>query len=239
MSRERIFIVEDELIVAEDLQRMLERLGYAVAGSAANGKDAIAKIEKTKPDLVLMDIHIQGPMDGIDVAEHIFTQFDIPVSYLTAYADETTLERAKSTMPYGYILKPFEERNLQTTIEMALYRHKMSEVFKRVDDWHAATLQSLNEAIITTDVDDNVTFMNKAAETLAGRTLDAAYGKPLGLMIKTEPGNKPRQTATIDNGGKRKQLEAVCTPILDKRGQIAGRTWVFKDLHPAAAAMAS
>src|SRR5256885_9530681 len=104
MPGERIFIVEDERIVAEDLKRMLERLGYSVVGSVSTGEDALKQIEATLPNLVLMDIRIRGPLDGVDVAEHVVAEFDIPVIYLTAYADETTLDRAKGTQPTGYIL---------------------------------------------------------------------------------------------------------------------------------------
>src|SRR5689334_9029196 len=136
MAGERIFIVEDERIVAEDLKMMLERLGFKVVGSAARGDEAIEKMEATKPQLVLMDIRIQGSLDGIDVAEHVVTQFDIPVIYLTAYADEITVDRAKGTLPAGYILKPFEERSLKTTIDLALYRHSMDRMMKNAEEWH-------------------------------------------------------------------------------------------------------
>src|SRR5689334_1543492 len=98
MARERIFIVEDEKIVAEDLRRMLERLGYSIVGMASRGDEAVEKIGATMPHLVLMDIRIKGPMDGIDVAEHVYSRLDIPVIYLTAYADDTTLDRAKGTL---------------------------------------------------------------------------------------------------------------------------------------------
>src|SRR6185503_745457 len=103
MAGEQVFIVEDERIVAEDLKRMLERLGYKVVGSASSGDEAVKKMEATKPQLVIMDIRIQGSLDGVDVAEHVVAQFDIPVIYLTAYADETTVDRAKGTLPAAYI----------------------------------------------------------------------------------------------------------------------------------------
>jgi CheY-like chemotaxis protein len=134
MAGEHIFIVEDERIVAEDLKRMLERLGYSVVGSESSGEEALKKIEETKPQLVLMDIRIHGPLDGIDVAEHVFVQFDIPVVYLTAYADDITVDRAKGTLPLGYILKPFEERSLKTTIELALYRNKMDRMMRNIEE---------------------------------------------------------------------------------------------------------
>src|SRR5689334_12153209 len=124
MNDTRIMIVEDERIVAKDLQFRLQGLGYQVAAMASEGHDAISKATAQRPNLVLMDIRIEGDMDGIQTAEAIRSELDIPVVFLTAYADQATLARAKITEPFGYILKPFEERELQSTIEIALYRHK-------------------------------------------------------------------------------------------------------------------
>lgn len=177
MAGEKIFIVEDERIIAEDLKRMLERLGYQVVGLAANGEDAIKKIEATKPDLVLMDIRIQGDMDGVDVAEHVVAEFELPVIYLTAYADEITVDRAKGTLPSAYILKPFEERSLKTTVDLALYRHNMSQLIKNVEDWHGGILENLSVAVIAVDTKRHIFYMNKRAEILVGQVLDKALGK--------------------------------------------------------------
>jgi CheY-like chemotaxis protein len=106
-------------------------MGYEVTGIAASGDEAIQSVQGQRPDLVLMDIRIQGPQDGIDVAEHLYAEFGVPVSYLTAFADAPTLDRAKVTMPYGYILKPFEPRSLQAVIELAIHRHKIESVHPR------------------------------------------------------------------------------------------------------------
>src|ERR1700687_2116616 len=113
MANERILVVEDEGVVAADLESILHHLGYEVVGIAPSGEEAVEIGEKEKPNLVLMDIRLKGEMDGIDAAEQIIARFDIPVTYLTAYADETTLNRAKTTMPYGYILKPFQESDIR------------------------------------------------------------------------------------------------------------------------------
>ncbi|HEX9830508.1 MAG TPA: response regulator [Thermodesulfobacteriota bacterium] len=118
-----ILIVEDEEIVAMDIKDMLTDLGYHVHGMASSGEEAMKEIETAKPDVVLMDIMLGEEKDGIRIAEEIRTSFNIPVIYLTAYADDTTLEEAKKTTPYGYILKPFEEKELNTAITMALYKH--------------------------------------------------------------------------------------------------------------------
>ena len=125
MARTKILVVEDERIVAKDLQRRLQRLGYTVCAIASSGQEAIEQVAQTPPHIVLMDIILQGPMDGVEAAEHIRARFNIPIIYLTAHADANTLQRAKATEPFGYLLKPFEARALQTTIEMALYKHQM------------------------------------------------------------------------------------------------------------------
>jgi len=135
MDKLNIFIVEDESIVAKDIQNSLTKLGYNVVGFANNGLDAIEKITELKPDLVLMDIMIKGSMTGIEVSEKIKETMNIPVIFLTAYADEGTLSRAKITEPYGYILKPFKEIDLHSTIEMAVYKHQKDTALLKERDF--------------------------------------------------------------------------------------------------------
>ena len=127
MSKEKILIVEDDRIVAEGTKRSLKRLGFNVSRIVSYGEKAVERIKECDPDLVLMDIMLKGEMNGIQATDLIHTQFDIPVVYLTAYTDEDVLNRAKITEPFGYIVKPFEERELNTTIEIALYKHKMKQ----------------------------------------------------------------------------------------------------------------
>lgn len=126
-EKAKIMIVDDETIVAEDLKGRLLDLGYEVCAVASTGSEAIAKAQKSGPDLILMDIRLKGDMDGIEAAEKIKRRFDISVVYLTAYSDQTTLDRAKVTTPFGYLIKPFAERELYSTIEMALYKQKMDK----------------------------------------------------------------------------------------------------------------
>lgn len=125
MEQVRILIVEDEGITAMDISDQLENLGYVVLAFAFSAEEALHKTEELRPDIVLMDIHLKGHMDGIEAAQHIRSRFDIPVIYVTAYADEATLQRAKMTEPFGYVIKPFEERTLRSAIETAIYRHTM------------------------------------------------------------------------------------------------------------------
>lgn len=129
-AKANILIVEDEWIVAEDIKSSLKNLGYRVADIVSSGEKVIAKVEEHNPDLVLMDIMLKGQMDGIEAASRIHSQFDIPIVYLTAYTDEKLLERAKITEPYGYIVKPFENRELSTAVEIALYKHNVEKQLK-------------------------------------------------------------------------------------------------------------
>lgn len=131
MTAEKILVVEDERVVARDIEKRLKKLGYVVSASVASGEAAIEKVAEVRPDLVLMDIRLKGQMDGIEAAEQIRTDFNIPVIYLTAYADDVTLQRAKVTEPFGYIVKPFDERDLHVAIEVAL-RRQLSETAIRV-----------------------------------------------------------------------------------------------------------
>jgi PAS domain S-box-containing protein len=147
MESAKILIVEDEKIVARDIENRLKSFGYAVAAVVSTGEAAIKKAAETRPDLVLMDILLKGDMDGVKAAEQIHDRFDIPIIYLTAFADDKTLQRAKITEPYGYIIKPFEERELRTTIEIALYKHTMErktrESEKRYKDLFSSTLDGV------------------------------------------------------------------------------------------------
>ena len=142
----RIFCVEDELIVARDIRQQLVRLGYEPAGHAARADDAIEKIAVEPPDLVLMDIHLAGEMDGIAAAQQLHERFDLPVVFLTAFAADDVLERAKLTEPYGYILKPFSERELRTVVEMALYKSKADRALRT----QAAEIQRMARMVIET-----------------------------------------------------------------------------------------
>lgn len=119
----RVLVVEDEPIVAKNLERRLAELGYEVAGSAASGEDALELAERTQPDVVLMDIHLAGALDGTEAARRVWQRLQIPVVYVTAYADADTLEEAKATEPYGYVVKPFRPEQVHAAIQLALERH--------------------------------------------------------------------------------------------------------------------
>ena len=177
MAQTQILVVEDEAIVAEDIRSSLLNMGYSVPATVTSGKEAIRKAGENNPDLVLMDIMLKGEMDGIETAEEMRSRFNIPVVYLTAYSDKNTLERAKITEPFGYIIKPFKERELSINIEIALFKHKMEKKLKESREWFTTTLKSTSDAVIATDSDGCVKFMNPAARSLTGWA--GAQGKPL------------------------------------------------------------
>ncbi|MEI6020820.1 MAG: response regulator [Bacteroidota bacterium] len=147
MDKLNIFIVEDESIVARDIQNSLTKLGYNVVGIANNGKQALESISELLPDLILMDIMIKGGMNGIEVSELVKEKYNIPVIFLTAYADQATLSRAKVTEPYGYILKPFKEIDLHSTIEMASYKHQKDSVLLKERDFLFSLVESKDEKV--------------------------------------------------------------------------------------------
>ena len=149
MAKTSILVVEDESIVAKDIQNSLKKLGYSVPSVENTGEDAIDATGKYKPDLVLMDIMLKGDISGIEAAEQVKNRYQIPVIFLTAYADESTLSKAKITEPYGYIIKPFKEIDLHTSIEMALYKHsKEQEVKKERDLYSSIVLDKSSEDCI-------------------------------------------------------------------------------------------
>lgn len=134
MSRTNILVVEDESIVAKDIQNSLKKLGYSVIGTTGSGEEALKLVEESRPDIILMDIMLKGVLSGIEAAAQIKAKYNIPVIYLTAYADENTLNKVKITEPHGYIIKPFKEVDLHTTIEMAIYKHaREKEIIKERD----------------------------------------------------------------------------------------------------------
>lgn len=172
MSKNNILVVEDESIVSKDIQQSLKKLGYNIVGAASTGEKAIEIANETKPDLLLMDIMLKGEMSGIETAEKIKETLSIPVIYLTAYADENTLAKAKVTEPYGYIIKPFKEIDLHTSIEMALYKHgKEQEIVKERD-----FLYSLVE---NKEGDDSVIFVKSNSRLVKVKSTDILFVEAL------------------------------------------------------------
>jgi PAS domain S-box-containing protein len=186
MAKAQIFIVEDDNIVVLELRDRLQRLGYAVAGVASYGKEAIAKAAEMRPHLVLMDVRLKGAVDGVEAAQEIRTRFNIPVVYLTAYADEDTLQRAKITEPYGYIIKPFQERELHTAIEIALYKHKAEEALRKSEKRFRELVENANDIIYTHDLEGNFTSANPAATRIYGYTVEEILRLNIAQLVDPE-----------------------------------------------------
>ncbi len=168
-----VFIVEDELIEAQDIAQTLETQGYAVTGIARTGELALEALMKKHPDLVLMDIHLAGNMDGVDTAERIHSLYKIPVIFLTAYADDAILERAKITEPYGYVLKPFDDRELHSAIQMALYKHRMEELAKENERTIRVLANAIPDAVMLLDHNQQIIALNDAMALRLGYTTNA------------------------------------------------------------------
>lgn len=245
MDQAKILVVEDEPIVAKDIQQSLRRLGYEVPATATSGEEALRKAGETKPDLVIMDIVLKGQMDGVETAQHLKERFDVPIVYLTAYADHQTLERAKTTAPAGYMLKPYQPNELRTTVELALHRSQIDRHLKESLRWLATTVQCSGDAVITTNRVGRVTYLSPAAETLTGWEQQEAAGVDLAVILSLD-----ETRSTIDSPAKRAMAErrmirmeealllgrdgaahrvqGSAAPVVDDAGGVVGAVLVFR-----------
>jgi PAS domain S-box-containing protein len=249
----RILIAEDDSVVAWNIRETLENSGHIVVGNAVSGSEVLNLVEATRPDLVLMDIRLkgqQGNIDGIVAAEQIYTRFNIPVIYLTAYTDEATLQRAKLSAPFGYLVKPLREQELLTTLEITLYRHQIERRSHTPQSWELVTLASIGDAAIATDREGRVTFMNPVAERLTGWRQQEALGKPIGAMLHLlhaetrEPLENPvlsaiqqgkevrllQGTRLLTKDGDECLIGDVANPIRDQEGAIIGGILIVQDV---------
>jgi len=246
----RVLVVEDESIVALEIQERLMGFGY-IAVIASSGEDAIKKAHEFHPDIVLMDIMLKGGMDGIEAAGQIRRSMDIPIIYLTAYSDETTIERAKITQPSGYLIKPFQARELNVTLDMALYKHDMERRLKESERWLNATLKSIGDAVITTDGKGIIKLINPYAEALTGWGYEVAVGMPLAKVFnvsKETTGEKAddpldklvregnffglaEDTVLISRNGNKIPVEIIGNKIQNDKNELLGAVIVFYDIN--------
>ncbi|MEQ8172757.1 MAG: sigma 54-interacting transcriptional regulator, partial [Candidatus Eremiobacterota bacterium] len=252
MPSVKILIVEDEKISAMAIRRMLAELGYTVTGTAMSGEEAIRKASEIQPDLVLMDIKLDGLLDGIETAETLNRLYNIPVVYITAYEDEQIFQRAKLTAPFGYMIKPFDERLLRINIEIAIYKHQVEEKLKEKaleeekETYRLnleAIFRSLEEGIISVDRDLNIIHLNPAIENTCGFSVEDK-GKPFRIFRKNSC-NKcieileetiiKKQPVKIDrfeceqNNSSKKIFSISSVPLIDEKGLFSGAILVIRD----------
>ena len=249
-SKPEILIVEDEAIVAKHIKMCLTQFNYESIGIASTGEDAVRMTETFRPNLVLMDIKLKGAMDGIDVAQQLRNRFNTPVLFLTAYSSQDLLDRAKVTQPYGYLLKPFNDRELHSSIEMALYKHNAETVLHNNQTRLKHVLNSIGDAVITTDTEQKITFLNPVAQYLTGWGEEEAMGRPLGEVfnIQGRATEKPAQDLIdrvlrdgtplrtrgrielLNRGNERIPIDTSASPIKSPKGNIAGMVITFQDV---------
>jgi PAS domain S-box-containing protein len=250
MDATQILVVEDEGVVALDIQSRLIKLGYTVLAVADTGEGAIRKATEMRPDLVLMDVRLKGEMDGVEAAKRIRNDLDIPVVYLTAYADETTVQRAKVTEPFGYLRKPLVERELHITIEMALHKHSLEQKLRQSERWLSTTLNSIGDAIIATDAQGRVQFINPVAEALTGwhqleilgqdanqvctllnRTTRTPIECTAARVLREEKPTSLGEDILLVTRDKREiPVEQNAAPIREDQSGVSGVVWVLRDV---------
>jgi PAS domain S-box-containing protein len=252
MRPARILVVEDDRVVARDIQEQLKRIGHSVAAATARGEDAVVLAAQLQPELILMDIRLEGELDGIDAAAEIRTSSKLPVLFLTAYSDEDTVVRASQAQPFGYLLKPFDESQLRTAIEIALYKHDAEQRLAASERRYATTLASIGDAVIASDAHAKVTFMNPVAELLSGWESTEALGRSITEVFRIvnedtrqiveDPTEKvlrlgitvglANHTLLISRDGREVPIDDCGAPIVDEHGAMTGAVLVFRDIGP-------
>lgn len=243
-SVSRILIVEDEPILAKQLELQLRKRGWEVVGSARKSEQAVILAERHRPDLVMMDIHIEGKPDGIETAALLWKQFGIGSVFLTGFADPATIERAKSAEPLGYILKPYTDKDLQTTVEMALLKAVYQRRMRESETWMKGTLASIGDALVATDAQGRIRFMNAVAGRLTGWDPDTVAGfdvddvfrpegipDPVAAVRKTlRPVVSEQDVWIKDLAGQRTPVRYVANPVRNAQGVIDGVVLTFQDM---------
>jgi PAS domain S-box-containing protein len=249
MAKARIMVVEDEELVALAITTCLESAGYEVPFVTPWGEEAVEKLSSASPDLVLMDIRLRGKMNGIEAANAIKDVSHVPVVYLTAYSDADTLEMAKVTDPFGYVLKPYDERTLQATIKMALYKSHAQNELRTVKERASGILQSIGDGIIVASVDGAIEYLNSTAQSLLDIAAHVAPGATLShildivdarsrekLAVRKESVLVDKKRISIPHcllrtrGGGSVEVDLKLEPYLGERGNVRGMVLTFRDI---------
>jgi len=245
-TKPRIMIVEDEFVVAEDIRECLEHLGYTISSTASSGKEALERIEQDPPDLILMDIVLTGEIDGIETAHRIAERHNIPIIFLTAHSDDTILLRAKMIGPYGYILKPFDDRSLHVNLEIALHRARTDREIRDNERKFREFVEGTDDLIIRIDKQGDLVYMNPAA----ARVLDPQSGKlnRATIMDFLHPDDRGKmewilynrmkdrrddmsiENRIIDQNGAARDMLWEINWYCDNRGNVAGMNMIGRDI---------
>lgn len=215
----KILIVENDSVVALNLQNLLEDAGYIVSAIASSVEEAFKAADSQEPNLVLIAITLPGNLDGIQVAEQICTQFKIPVVYLATHIDQATLQQAKVTEPYGYLLKPFEPRQLYSAIEITLYRHQIYQQVEQRKQQLETPLSSIGDIVITTDEDGLITSMNPVAECITGWKQEEALGRELSWVFRIID-EKTREVIAIQKELAFEQFQTELSALRQTEAQL-------------------
>lgn len=236
----RILVAEDDAAIALHMQDVLRRLAYDVVALASTGGEAVSRAKAVQPDLVLMDISLPGNMSGIDAASRIRLSMDVPVVFVTAHSDEATLRQAQATEPYGFVLKPFDQNDLRVAIEVALHKHRGDARLRRSERRFATTLKAIGEAVISTDANGAIDFINGAAETLIGVALGEALGKPLASFLNlVDPGSREPvaidqpwhgEAVLVNAAGRRVPVVGSSANISSDGNEPSGQVLVLRDI---------
>jgi PAS domain S-box-containing protein len=249
MQKAKVMVVEDNRIVAEDIKNNLVEMGYTVNATATSGGKALEAASRDTPDIAIMDIRLGKGMNGIDTAAKLRQEYQIPIIYLTAHADEDTVSRAKVTEPAAYLVKPFDVKELKSAVEIAMYKDQMERRIRESEQWLLTTLKSIGDGVIATDWQGRVKFMNPVAETITGWTQSEAMGKPLSEIfhiidentreICEDPASKvircgkiiglANHTILVNRNGREIPIKDSGAPIVLERGDTLGVVLVFQD----------
>jgi PAS domain S-box-containing protein len=238
----KILIVEDEPIVALDLQQEVEQLGLTVVALAESADEALLAAEENRPDLALMDVRIVGSMDGVQTARLLRDAYEVPVIFLTSYSDESTIRRAAREMPYGYLTKPFQPRELRAALEVGLHREKTETQRKRELNAVTTTIAGMREGVLLLSAAREVQFINTAAEDLTGWAVEDAKGKTvdevLNLGVRNDclpqAGNTEAQGEEFGlslerNGGGKILIDLSVSALRDHGGERTGWVVTLRD----------
>jgi len=213
MDKYKILIVEDDTLVAQDIKQTLQNSKYSITSIVTSGQEALIKVEKDSPDLVLMDIVLKGKMSGIETARKIHTRFDIPVIYITAYSGKDILEAAKLTDPYGYIIKPVDEKELLIAIEIALNRYRerknIEKVLSESEHRFRQLIENINESIILLDEKGNISFVSDNFIEMSRCTQEDVLGRSVVEFLESESLEKYRRQISDKKMGNRRNFELV------------------------------